>query len=268
MTTGEIFRAYLEWAQGRATREIVRSYPTLLDGVVRLKLLLQRSLSSGPSWVESAHWDGERLYGFLERARGYESVSEPRFAPDGSLHWIREDRLYREGHDKPLTGRPTYKVAFGPDGRRLTIESESRDIPYGWCDGGAINRLDSSVNHLSAIPGQDKWLVSTVECLYSGPLESLELLGSFSSHRFTAGPGACYFTAKRRLFRRGYGVEDTECLFTGGGTLDYPLHTSAGIFVMQLSPARLWLVDERTGAEKLIWRGSGERLAVCDARTD
>ncbi len=231
-----------------------------------MKLLLQRSLSQGPSWVESAHWDGERLYGFRERARGYDTVSEPRFAPDDSLHWIREGRLYREGHEEPLTQRQTYKVAFAPDGRRVTIESESRDIPYGWCDGERISRLDSSVNHVSAIPGQDRWLISTVERLYSGPLTSVECLGAFSSHRFSAGPDACYFTARRKLFRRGYGQDEGELLFTGGGSLDYPLHTSAGIFVTQLSPARLWLVDEQTGREKLIWRGSGELLAVCDAR--
>ena len=234
--------------------------------VIRLKLLLQRSLSQGPSWVESAHWDGERLYGFRERARGQESVSEPRFSPDGILYWIRHGRLYREGQDEPLTQRPTYKVAFAPDGRRVTIESESRDIPYGWCDGGGINRLDSSVNHVSAIPGQDNWLLSTVERLYAGPLTGLQSLVSFSSSRFSAGPAVCYFTVKRKLYRRSYSEAEAECIFTGGGSLDYPLHSSAGIFVTQLSPARLWLVDEQTGSEKLIWRGSGELLAVCDAK--
>lgn len=63
-----------------------------------MKLLLQRSISQGVSWVESAHWDGERLYGFRERARGYDSFSEPRFNTDGSPHWICDGRLYREGH--------------------------------------------------------------------------------------------------------------------------------------------------------------------------
>lgn len=235
-------------------------------GYANLKLLLQRSLSQGPSWVESAHWDGERLYGFRERARGHESFSEPRFGPDGSLYWIHQDRLYREGDDQPLTQRPTYKVAFAPDGGRVTIESESRDIPFGFCSAGKINRLESSVSHVSPIPGQDSWLVSTFDRIYSGPLTVLEPLGRFASIRFSAGPDAFYYTAKRKLFRQTYDVGAvTECIFTGGGSLDYPLHTSAGIFVSQTSPVRIILVDEQTGAARVIWQGKGERLMICDA---
>lgn len=235
-------------------------------GSTPLKLLLQRFLSRGPLWVESAHWDGERLYGFRERARGYESFSEPRFGPDGSLYWIHQERLYREGEDHPLTERPTYKVVFAPDGGRVTIESESRDIPYGWCNSGKINRLESSVGHILPIPRQDIWLVSTFDLIYSGPLTALEPLGPFASHRFSAGPDAFYYTAKRKLFRQKYGVGVApECIFTGGGPLDYSLHTSAGIFVSQTAPVRILLVDEQTGAGRVIWQGKGERLMVCDA---
>lgn len=231
-----------------------------------MKMLLQRSLSQGPSWVESAHWDGERLYGFRERARGYESFSEPHFGPDGSLYWIHQDRLYRESDDQPLTQRPTYKIAFAADGSRVTIESESRDIPYGWCINGKINRMDSSVGHVLPIPRQDIWLVSTFDRIYSGPLTALEPLGPFASHRFSAGPDAFYYTAKRKLFRQTYDIGAVpECIFTGGGSLDYPLHTSAGIFVSQTSPVQILLVDEQTGTGKVIWKGAGERVMICDA---
>ena len=56
-----------------------------------------------------------------------------------------------------------------------------------------------------------------------------------------------------------------EFIFTGGRSLDYPLHTSAGILVSQTSPVQILLVDEQAGAGKVVWKGAGERVMICDA---
>ncbi|MBN9419869.1 MAG: hypothetical protein J0I12_30720 [Candidatus Eremiobacteraeota bacterium] len=232
-----------------------------------MKLLLQRSLGDpidGPFWIESAHLD-ERLHAFLILMRDRDSHFEPRYGPGGEVYWISDKdglpKVYRQNSKEALTQRSTFK--FGFEGERLaTLECADAESPY--LLNGEV-ALDSSLTHLDRIPDRQDWLISTLEMLYQGPLETPLAVGPTPARRFSAGPRHFYYTHRHELIEHAYGGQPERIFACQEGSLVYPLYTPGGILVTQEDCAEhhLWLVNPQTKEASSLWNGPDEWVYAC-----
>lgn len=234
-----------------------------------MKLVLQRSISPGPFWIETARVEESRLRGFLVVEKGLESYFEPRYDPYGELYYLSNKgprvRLYQHEQPGSLTHKETLRFAFSGDGLLATLKCEG-DGPFGVAvEEEPLQLLDSSAVHLGFQPGSERLVVLTLESLYvdGQPVEPIP------ASRFTLGPDELIYGHDGALWSRPLeGGEPKQLAGVPDGDLEYPCWTPEGIFVTQTAPARnaLWHIHD--GRCEKIWQcaGAEERLYICDFR--
>ena len=238
-----------------------------------MKLLLQRSLSShleGPFWVEDSHLEENgRLHAFLIVARDSNSYIEPRYSRNGVIHWISDRdgswKVYR--NDTPLTERPTFKFDFDLQDQLVSLQSLDEESPFALALGDRLENLDSSLTHLAPIPGSPNWVVSSLDSLYTGPIDQLVMQGPTPARRFSPGTENLYFCRRHQLFRQPLAGGPADSIFAcQEGSLAYPCWTPRGVLVSQedCDTHHLWLVNPQSKEAVSLWSGPGERVYACD----
>lgn len=213
-----------------------------------MKLILQRTLADsieGPFWLETAILD-DKLHGFMRITHDHDSYTEGRFAPNGDIYWIRENRAYHG--DTPKTQKSTFKIAFQANGDLVTLECDDEESPYKI--NGTLE-LDSSITHLDR--HQDQWAVTTLERLYKGPLDNLQDQGPTTIRTFSLDDqGHLWHTQKANLY------QDDKLVFEAKGHLDWPLWTPRGVLVTQYNDQKSRLLLLEKGHKTALWSGEGE----------
>lgn len=111
-------------------------------------------------------WDGTELWVDGEKVAGGpdESISQPRWSPEGRLHWVSDRtgwwNLYRDG--EPLApmeaefsgpdwvfGQSTY--TFLPDGRLVAVWTEDGLARLGVVEGGRVQPVDTPFTVISSL---------------------------------------------------------------------------------------------------------------------
>ncbi len=113
-------------------------------------------------------WDGTELWVDGDKVAGGpdESISQPRWSPDGRLHWVSDRsgwwNLFREGDPEPLAameaefsgpdwvfGQSTY--TFLPDGRLVATWTEDGLARLGLVGDGAVHPIDTPFTVISSV---------------------------------------------------------------------------------------------------------------------
>ncbi|MBX3168823.1 MAG: hypothetical protein KF760_15515 [Candidatus Eremiobacteraeota bacterium] len=222
-----------------------------------MKLIVQRTLGEpveGPFWLESAIWD-EKLHGIMRLTHGHASYEEGRFGPGGEIFWTSDEsgtRLAYRG-ETPVTTLSTFKIGFDASGQLVSLQCNGEWDPYRIVRGGEVYELDSSVTHLERVPDSDRWVATSLEQLYRGPLENLQSQGPTSIRTFSLDPeGSLWYTARAGLYR------DKQLIFVAEESLDWPLWTPRGVLVTQWNDQKSSLLVVQDGQKSVLWSGEGE----------
>lgn len=222
----------------------------------RVKLILQRTLADyieGPFWLETATLD-TTLHAFQRTTHDHDSYCEGRFAPNGDIYWIRENRAYRG--DTQITSKDTFKIAFQTNGDLVTLECDDEESPYKI--NGTLE-LDSSITHLDR--QDDLWAVTSLERLYKGPLDALQDQGPTTIRTFSLDDQwRLWHTVKTNLY------QDDQLRFEAEDQLDWPLWTPRGLLVTQYNEEKSSLLLLENGQKTVLWSGEGEWLRATSWR--